>query len=198
MTAVFLVRHGAHDRLGRYLDGRRPGIHLSDEGRAQARQVGERLARASIGAVYSSPLARAWETAVLIGAALGCDVRLEPALEEVDFGTWSGMTFEALRPDEAWQRWNSARSIASTPAGDTMRAVQTRLLDFIDAARAGAPDDAFVCVSHADPIKSALAFYLGISLDDLQRFEIAPASVSRIELEPWGARVASMNETAPA
>ena len=196
MTAIVLVRHGAHDRLGRYLDGRRPGVQLSDTGRAQALRLGERLARETIAAVYSSPLERARETAAPIALALGCAVRVEAALEELDFGAWSGMTFEALRPDEAWQRWNSARSIAPTPAGDTMRAAQTRLLDFIDATRATAQDETVVCVSHADPIKAALAFYLGVSLDDLQRFEIAPASASRIEIQPWGARVVSLNEPA--
>ena len=50
-------------------------------------------------------------------------------------------------------------------------------------------------VSHADPIKAAISFYLGLSLDDLPRFDIAPASLSRIHIEPWGARVGALNET---
>ena len=153
--------------------------------------------REAIAGVFSSPLERARETASPIAATLGLEVREETALKELDFGLWSGMTFDDLKPLEPWQRWNSARSTAQTPAGDTMRAAQTRLLDFIDAQRLAAPDDALVLVSHADPLKAALVYYLGLSLDDLPRFEIAPGSLSRIDIEPWGARVVMMNVTMP-
>ena len=197
MTSVFLVRHGAHDRLGRYLDGRSPGVHLSNDGLRQADRLAQRLAREPIRNVYSSPLERAQQTAVPVAKVLGLAVETQAALQEVDFGEWAGMTFEALKPLEAWQRWNSARSTARTPAGDNMRASQARLLDFIDTRRLAAPDEAFVIVSHADPLKAVLCYYLGLSLDDLSRFEIAPASLSRVDVEPWGARVTLLNETMP-
>ena len=198
MTTVFLVRHGAHDRLGRFLDGRNPGVALSDLGRRQADRVADRLAREAVEAVYASPLERARETASPVAARHGLDVTVAPALEELDFGDWSGMTFEALKPMEAWQRWNAARSTARTPAGDTMRAAQARALDFIDARRLAAPEGSFVLVSHADPLKAVLTYYLGLSLDDLPRFDVAPASLSRIDIEPWGARVVTLNEMVPA
>ena len=76
-----------------------------------------------------------------------------------------------------------------------MRAAQARALDFIDARRRAAPDGSFVLVSHADPLKAIVTYYLGLSLDDLPRFEIAPASLSRIDVEPWGARIVTLNET---
>ncbi len=198
MTTLFLVRHGAHDRLGRYLDGRRPGVPLSDEGRRQAERVADRLARERVDAVHASPLERTMATATPIAARHGLDVAVEPALLELDFGEWSGMTFAALKPLDAWARWNAARATAATPAGDTMRAAQNRLLDFIDARRAAAPEGSFVLVGHADPLKAVVAFYLGASLDDLPRFEISPASLSRVEVEPWGARVMTLNEGMPA
>ena len=194
MTVVFLVRHGAHDRLGRYLDGRRPGVHLSEQGLRQAERVAERLARERVEHVFSSPIERARETAAPIAARAGLDVQVETALEEIDFGAWAGMSFEALRPGEHWQRWNAARATSRTPAGDTMRAAQQRMLDFIDARRLAAPDQACVLVSHADPIKAAVAYYLGLSLNDLPRFDIAPASLTRVEIDPWGARVVTLNE----
>ena len=194
MTTLWLVRHGAHDRLGRFLDGRNPGIHLSEAGRAQADRVAARLADEPVAAVHASPLARARETAAPIAARHGLEPKVEPALEELDFGDWSGMTFEALEPREDWRRWNAARSLAPTPGGDTMRAAQTRALDFIDRCRAAAPDATVVLVGHADPLKAIVAYALGLSLDDLPRFEIAPASLSRIVVEPWGARLVTLNE----
>jgi probable phosphoglycerate mutase len=194
VTTFFLARHGAHDRLGRYLDGRRPGICLSADGRRQAEHLAERLARERIDHVFTSPIERARETAAPIAARLGLDLAVETALEEIDFGAWSGMSFDELQPSEHWQRWNSARATSRTPAGDTMRAAQNRMLDFIDRRRLAAPQAACVLVSHADPIKAAVVYYLGLSLNDLPRFEIAPASLTRIEIEPWGARVVTLNE----
>ena len=195
MTTLFLVRHGAHDRLGRFLDGRNPGVPLSDLGRRQAEGLAARLGRERVDAVYASPLERTRETAAPIATRHGREVSVEPALLELDFGDWSGMTFEALKPLEAWRLWNAARSTARTSAGDTMRAAQTRALDFIDALCRAAPHGSFVLVSHADPLKAILAFHLGLSLDDLPRFEIAPGSLSRLDVEPWGARIVTLNET---
>ena len=196
MTEVFLVRHGSHDRLGRYLDGRVPGVNLSAAGEHEAERVAARLSREKIDAVYTSPLERARATAAPIAAALGMSLQVASALNEIDFGEWSGRTFEDLQQREDWQRWNVARSTAQTPAGDTMRAAQARMLDFIDGRRFETPDRVFVLVSHADPIKAAIAYFLGLSLDDLPRFEIAPASLSRVDIQPWSARVIFLNETA--
>ena len=198
MTVVFLVRHGSHDRLDRFLDGRTAGVHLSEAGEREAERLATRLSREKIEVVYASPLERARATAAPIAAALGMSVQVEAALNEIDFGDWSGRAFDDLSRLEDWQRWNAARSVAETPAGDTMRAAQARMLDFVDRQRREARNGAFVLVSHADPLKAAVAYYLGMSLDDLPRFDIAPASLSRVDIEPWGARVVTLNETISA
>ena len=140
MTTFFLVRHGAHDRLDRFLDGRRPGVHLNALGHRQAAWAAARLAGHSVDAVLSSPLERTRETAEAIAARCDLVVRVEPALEELDFGCWSGKTIEALKPLEDWRQWNEARAIAWTPAGDTMRAAQGRMLDLIDRLRIERPN----------------------------------------------------------
>ena len=192
MTTFILVRHGAHDRLDRFLDGRRPGVHLNDLGRRQAEWVAGRL-----DAIYTSPLERTRETATAIGRRLGLEPEVEVALEELDFGSWSGKTIAELKPLEDWRQWNEARAISATPAGDTMRAAQGRILDFIDAHRREQPEGCFVLVGHSDPLKAALFFYLGLSLDKLHRIAVAPGSLSRIEIDGWGATVVGLNETMP-
>lgn len=194
MTTFILIRHAAHDRVGRYLDGRRAGVHLSDIGRVAASVLARRLGREPIDAIFSSPRERTVETANAIAEQSQLEVIVEPALDEIDFGEWTGRSFDELAADERWHAWNQARSTTRTPAGDTMRASQARILDFIDATREIAPDATNVLVSHADPLKAVLAFYLGLSLDDLQRFDLSPASVSRIDVHSRGTRVLSVNE----
>ena len=197
MTTFFLVRHGAHDRLNRFLDGRRPGIHLNALGRRQAEWVAERLVGLAVDAVYTSPLERTRETAAAIAGRLGLEAEVEPALEEIDFGDWSGKTMAELEPLENWRQWNEARAISPTPAGDTMRAAQNRILDFIDTRRREQPEACLVLVGHSDPLKAALFFYLGLSLDKLHRIAVAPGSLSRVEIDGWGATVVGLNETMP-
>ena len=197
MATFILVRHGAHDRLNRYLDGRRPGVHLNALGRRQAEWAAERLAGLAIDAVYTSPLERTRGTAEVIAGRLALEARIEPALEELDFGSWSGKTLTELEPLEDWRQWNAARAISSTPAGDTMRAAQNRILDFVDGLRGAHPEGCFVLVGHSDPLKAALFFYLGLSLDKLHRIEVAPGSLSRVEIDAWGATVMGFNETMP-
>ena len=99
-TTVFLVRHASHDRLGRVLCGRMAGVTLSDEGLAQARRVADRLAGEGLAAVYASPLERAVSTARPIALAAGVEPRIDDALNEIDFGDWTGAAFEDLERDD--------------------------------------------------------------------------------------------------
>src|SRR3954449_12929972 len=91
-TMILLVRHGQTPTTGKLLPGRAPGLHLSEEGQAQARAVGERLAaqpKLKVDAIYASPLERTKETAGAIAKALGMKVRTDKGLLEADIGDWT-------------------------------------------------------------------------------------------------------------
>jgi broad specificity phosphatase PhoE len=193
---VILVRHAAHDNVGGYLAGRMPGVPLGQAGLAQARRLAQRMARERIDAIQSSPVQRCRQTAQAIAEVVARDVEIAPGLEEVDFGAWSGRSFEELNRDELWRRWNAARSMTATPAGETMLGVQQRIYAHILSTVRANPDAQIVMVSHADPIRAALAVVLGLSLDRLQSLDIAPASISIIDFDPWGATVRLVNELA--
>jgi len=196
-TTVFLLRHAAHDRLGRVLCGRMPGVSLGEAGRAQAARLADRLARETVGAVYSSPLERARETAEPIAARLGLPVEVAPEIDEVAFGAWSGLTFAELERDPRWASWNAARAVTRPPGGETMLEAQARAVGFVERLRETHRDGAAALVSHADLLKAVLAYFLGLSLDLIGRFEIGPASLSTLVVGDWGAKVLSVNE-APA
>jgi broad specificity phosphatase PhoE len=196
VTTLFLVRHAAHDRVDRVLCGRMPGVRLGPEGRAEAERLAERLARVDIAAVQSGPLERTRETAEPVAARLGLGVEVADGLDEIEVGAWTGTPFDELRDDPRWTLWNAARSVTRAPGGETMIEVQARVLAHVEALRARFPDRAVVLVSHADVLKAALAHWLGLSLDSLQRFDIAPASLSTVAVGDWGAKVLSLNERA--
>ncbi len=197
-TTVFLVRHAAHDRVDRVLCGRMPGVGLGGSGRAQAEALARRFAASepAVEAVWTSPLDRARGTAEPIAARLGLPVRTSDALCEIDFGTWTGQPFDALRDDPHWRRWNERRgSGARPPGGESMAEAQARAISEVERARAGHPDGGVVLVSHGDVIKAVLAGVLGLPLDAHARFEISPASVSALAVWDGGGKVLSMNES---
>ena len=195
MTTFLLVRHAAHDNVGRFLAGRTPGIHLGAAGQAQAERLAERLRSIKIAVLHSSPRERTRETAQAIADVQALpSPQLEPALDEIDFGTWSGRTFDDLNRELDFRRWNEVRSQARTPAGDSMLDVQARIVRHMEQVEADAPSGAVVLVSHADVIKAAVAHHLGLSLDAWSRFEISPASITTIETTGWAAKVLGVND----
>jgi broad specificity phosphatase PhoE len=191
---LILIRHAAHVELGRTLSGRRRDIALSAEGLQQAEIVADLIAVEPIAAVYSSPRERAWYTAREIADRLGQTVRAADGLDEVDFGSWTGLSFDALEGDPGWDEWNSARSIARPPGGESMAEAVHRAVAAIDLIRDEHRGETIAAVSHCDIIRGLIAFYLGLPLDNLLRFDVEPASVSRLVIGDWGARVMSMNE----
>lgn len=193
-TTIFLVRHAAHGQLGRVLSGRSPGLGLSPEGRDQAGRLAARIAAAGVAAVYSSPIQRALETAEPSAAALGLPVHRMDEITEIDFGTWTGRAFSELDADPRWHAWNVARGLSRAPGGESMLEAQARAVAGLDRVTHAHPGAVVALVSHADVIKAMLCAVLGLPLDSLHRFEIDPASVSRVVMGVWGAKVASLNE----
>jgi ribonuclease H / adenosylcobalamin/alpha-ribazole phosphatase len=191
-TRLHLVRHGAHDELGLALTGRGT-IGLNATGRAQTRAAARKLAPEGIAILYSSPVARALETAAILAGPLGLPVTPEEALAELDFGTWEGAAFDQLEGDPQWADWNSDRGRRAAPGGETMVEVQARTGRWLDTlSRSGVP--ACAAVSHADVIKAIVAHVIGLPLHLHDRIDVAPGSVSTLLLAGWGMRLLSLNE----
>lgn len=195
MTTFHLVRHAEKDADDQVLAGRTSGVHLTERGRRQAAALGRRLAGEPVCAVYASPMERAQETAEPIGAALRLPVQLLPALTEIEFGEWTGRTFGTLNADARWRRFNAFRSGTRIPGGESAVEVQARVVGELLRLRAMHPDEAVVLVSHGDPIRLALGFFLGLSLDLFDRLLVDLASVSVLALDEHGAQFRRLNET---
>lgn len=196
MAVFFLIRHGAHDLLDRVLCGRMTGVPLNANGREQAERVGRRLSKERIDLLQSSPLERARETAAPLSRHTGAPLQIASALTEIDLGEWTGRSFEDLKTDAVWHRWNEARHVARAPAGESMLEVQQRVISHLDGVRAEHPDGRVALVSHSDVLRSVILYYLGMSLDEFGRIEISPASISTLVVEHWGAKILALNEVA--
>jgi probable phosphoglycerate mutase len=193
MTVFHLVRHAEHGLLGRVLTGRMPGVSLNERGREQALLLARHFSGCPIAAVVSSPLERAQETAEPIAAALGLGVTTDAGLNEIDFGDWTGMAFEALQGSPAWQAWNQFRGTAPTSGGETMLEALARALRSLARLRLAYPTSEVVLVSHQDVLKALLAHSLGMPLDLMHRLDLAPASRSVLRVFDDGMQVNGVN-----
>jgi broad specificity phosphatase PhoE len=194
MTIFHLLRHGEHAVQGQICAGRAPGIGLSERGRREAEAAAERLAGAGIAAIYASPLERAQETAGIAARRLNLPVETHDDLSELDFGEWTGLTFDAVRQDPRWPAWAAHRSLSCIPGGETMREVQRRVVEVLMELRERHPDDPVILTSHGDVIRAALVFCLGMPLDFYGRIEVGTGSISTVRIDPAGIRVIAVNQ----
>src|SRR5689334_16064419 len=128
MTIFHLIRHAAHAHGDGVLLGRMSGIGLSPSGREQARALAKRLSGWSIDGIQTSPRQRARETAAEIATPHALPVEIVPAVDEMDYGLWTGQSFSALRAEPAWRLWNEARGGSRPPGGESMAEARSRLL----------------------------------------------------------------------
>ena len=195
-TLVLLVRHGQTPTTGKLLPGRASGLHLADAGRDQALAVASRIAElTNVSAVYASPLERTRETAAPIGKALGQKVNVHKGLLECDFGDWTGAQLSDLMKKPEWATVQRAPSTFRFPNGESFTEMQTRMVSAIDDIRSRHQGGTVVCVSHADPIKAAVAHAMGTHLDLFQRIVIGTCSVSAIAYSAHGPVVLTVNST---
>jgi probable phosphomutase (TIGR03848 family) len=201
-TVILLVRHGSTATTGTELPGRASGLHLSDAGRAQAEAVAARIAapasgngrkRRSVAAVYSSPLERTRETAAPIADATGRQVQVDDGLLELDIGDWTGLDLKAARKRPEWATIQRYPSGFTFPGGESFVDMQARIVTCVERLRSAHPGETIVAVSHADPIRAAVAHAMGTHLDLFQRVVVSPCSLTAIAYGTGGPMVLTVN-----
>ncbi len=195
MPLVLLIRHGENEyvKKGR-LAGRLPGVHLNEKGQAQATQLADLLKDAPVKAVYSSPLERTMETANPIAAAHGLEIIPRSGLTEVDIGEWQDQTLKGLRRLKLWKIVQNTPSLMRFPGGESFAEAQLRIANEIqEICSQHDPKDLLVFVSHSDSIKLAVAYFIGLPLDNFQRLNVAPASITGLMVSDKGSALMSLN-----
>lgn len=194
-VTILLIRHAPHVQLGTTLSGRTAGLGLTADGVEQAAQLGARIAAQQLDRVQASPLDRTMHTARAIAVVSSLnDVEPVPALNEVDFGDWTGRRFADFANDPLWETWNTARGSTAPPGGESMTAAQARIVAHLQAMAHAHDGETIAMVTHCDMIRAAVAWIIGLPLDHLLRFDVDPASITRILLGDWGGHLLNLNE----
>jgi probable phosphoglycerate mutase len=145
LTTLLLARHGETDwNRERRLQGR-TDTELNDLGRSQARELAAELGGVELAAIYSSDLARARETAEIVGAAKGLPVHSDRGLRERSFGSWEGLT-----RDEIAHRFPDLEH----HDGESDDEVRSRVLAVMHRIVAAHPEDNVLVVSHGSALNA--------------------------------------------
>jgi broad specificity phosphatase PhoE len=199
-TRVLLVNHGetewsAEDRFSGASD-----VLLSARGQWQAEQLAERLASERVGAIYSSPLQRALQTAEMIAGRHALRPIITVGLGEMDFGDWEGRVRGDVLRDYApvYGAWTRDPATVRTPRGESGYDVATRAVAAVkEAARAHA-GQTIVVAGHRTVNRIVLCQLLGINLAGYrERLAQDPAALNDLEIDARGrGHLRLLNETA--
>ena len=179
---LFLVRHGqTHANVARQLDTAVPGLDLTDEGRAQARALADRLGAEDLGAIYTSDLVRTQQTAAPLAEMLGLEMVVLPGLREIQAGDYE-MSTDWQPYIDAVIRWREDPE-HTIPGGDS----GARFLARYDEAIARIASDGHesaVAVSHGAAMRVWCSVSFGLAPDFFDGRRLDNAHVVTMEGEP--------------
>lgn len=194
MALIYLVRHGA-TTAGEVLVGRAPGIGMSELGNEQIKHNVEYLSNIKFDEIYSSPIERTRVMAEAIAANHNKKVIYSDDLLEVDFGEWTNKLFKELEGDYRWKNFHTNRSGTKVPGGEHILEVQHRMVNIIYEVFNSNPEGTFCLVSHGDPIRTAIAYFTGIHLENMLKLMVSLGSISIIKLTEWNSSLEKLNLT---
>lgn len=182
MTLLYLIRHA---RSTWNAEGRMQGQAdppLDELGCEQARALADHLRHETFHAIYSSPLARARQTAEIIAAPHGLPIRYDDRLKERHLGEWTGLTGDEVNdryPERADGNWR----VVGPPGGENQEALIARASDVFADLLAAHPEETIAVVSHGGLLTAYMGHLLGVPLERHVIFSFPNAAVARVKVQ---------------
>jgi len=196
-TTVLLVRHGqTESNITGFFMGW-SSEDLSDLGYAQAQRLSSRLASLPIASVYTSPLKRAYNTALILAKPHNLEPKVLDDLIEIRLGDWQGLHRDEISQKwpELWQQSRIDPSEVTLPNGESFQQVTDRAVRAFEMIVADNQDKQAVMVTHEVVIRVLVAHVLGTSNSIYRRFEVGNASLSIIRVSDGKARLVTLNDS---
>lgn len=177
MRTVYLIRHGETQANREGVFRGRGEVPLSPAGLEQSGELRAYFSGLKIERVFSSPLKRAVETAVICFP--GWVIEMQELLNNIDLGNWTGRGKKEIAREEPrlWRRWLEEPERMSFPGGESLAAMKARTRAFCRLL-AAAGEERIAVVSHRSVLKALLAEALGLEEKWFWKFHLDNASVS--------------------
>jgi broad specificity phosphatase PhoE len=182
MALILLARHGETDwNLTGRIMGCSP-IPLNETGERQVQALARELKRLPPDYIYASPAVRTLQTARIIGTALNLPVQVDAGLVEIGVGEWEGRHWRDLSDDPTRLQYYSHPNTARPPGGETLNEVGRRALGVVERANTTSASSTYLLISHADVIRTILAYYLGLEMEAVRHIRIDHASLTGLNV----------------
>ncbi len=181
MTVVYLIRHGESELNRGGMFRGTVDVPLNEHGRLQAEALGRALAKARLDIVFSSPLARALDTAHAVALPHRCEVRIEKDFTNINLGEWQGRPKAQVAKEypKEWALWVSAPERLLVPGGESIAEVRERAWNrMVSLVHGEWRGRRIAIVTHRSVIKGLLASVVGLEKDYFWKFYLDPASYS--------------------
>jgi probable phosphoglycerate mutase len=197
-TRLYFVRHGATQLTAENRFSGAVGVELSEEGRAQAARLAERLAGDPITAVYASPLSRALETAQIVAHPHGLAPVERDGLREISHGRWEGLTRQEVeeRFADEYATWEADPFTFAPVGGESGIAVLARALPVVRGIVSAHEGTTVLVVSHKATLRLLLSSLLGVDPRGYRdRLDQSPACLNVVDFkDPVRARLMLFND----
>ena len=197
MLEIDLIRHGesVFNRNG-IVQGH-TNSPLTELGVEQARRVGEALKTRGIEAIYTSNLARAWETAWVVGEIVGVEPVALAGIREIKLGEWEAKSLEEIKSEdgEKLTTWYTRPTEADIPGAEPLESFRKRVLKALEEVVSIHQNGRVAAISHGGVLSVIISEVLGLDLDNLWHFRLNNASLSRVVYGHLVPKLVLLNDT---
>lgn len=197
MTSVYLIRHGQTAWNKEEIFRGRTNVPLDETGLKQADLAGEYFKRMEIHAIYSSPLARAWQTAEKIAEPRSMKVQPLEGVIDMSFGSWEGHPHQEIREmdPQTYRQWRDEPHLARLPGGETLDGVRLRAMAALEAVVQSNPNNTVIVVSHRVVNKVLICGILGIDNSHFWQIGQDTTAINLIQYRNGKYVLSLLNET---
>jgi broad specificity phosphatase PhoE len=194
---IDLVRHGESVFNRRGVVQGHTNSPLTELGVEQARRVGETLKARGIEAIYTSDLARAWETARIVGEIVGVEPMALAGIREIKLGQWEARPLEEIRSEdgEKLELWYTRPMEADIPGAEPLESFRERVLKALEEVVSIHQDGRVAVISHGGVLSVIISEVLGLDLNNLWHFRLNNASLSRVVYGYLVPKLVLLNDT---
>ncbi|MEP6662749.1 MAG: histidine phosphatase family protein [Verrucomicrobiota bacterium] len=196
-TKLFLLRHGEVESRYQRVFGGRIDMDLSPQGHLQAEALAKYVKETHLDAIYCSPMKRAQQTLSPLLAYYKMEATTIPDLCEVDFGDWTGMSWEEVHRKfqvSAFQ-WLEMLEKAAVPNGESSQTFRDRIAPPLNQILESHPGKTIAIVCHGGVIRMILSILLKIPLPTMAHFEVEYASLTEVHFHPHKMEIQLLNFT---
>lgn len=197
MKKIFLVRHGESKwNVLKKIQGQQD-VPLTDRGKSQAYQIGDRLLSEKIDSIYSSDLKRAYDTAAIIGKKLQIDVNPMTELREISFGQWEGASYDKIYSTNHKEiiLWRKAPEKLNIDGIESLKKLQLRAMSAVKKIINSETGNNILIVSHSATLKTIILGLLNIDLANFKNLTLDNVSLTIVEFRNYNRVLKVLNDT---